>query len=303
VRITPGAGPFAKNAVDVLRASERVVDGAAIAIAAADEGVALPALLFAPADPVRIGAANRSLERMGIPWRFAGARREAAVGRGPQLAQVNVSLRYQLAAQGAMLADTLATVGREPWIVAGPRYVLVASPLTADASTLPVSASFLPWLADVVSARLSGDPGTVRFAAPGETIVRPAGVDALEAGNGRRISMTGNSFEAPSAAGTYFLIEGSRRAGAIVVNPEVAESQLDRLSSSELRRITSPSAQVVDTPDAWTRLAFTGAARRSLVVPLLVAALIALIIESLIARGGGIRGSHASMASSARALS
>ncbi|HJQ22216.1 MAG TPA: BatA and WFA domain-containing protein [Gemmatimonadaceae bacterium] len=304
VRVTSGAGPFARNAVDVLRASERVVDGAAIAIAAADESVALPALLFAPSDPVRVGAANRSLERLGIPWRFGAARKEAAVARGAQLAQVNVKLRYQLAAQGATLADTLAVVGRDPWIVAGPRYVLVASPLTPDASTLPVTASFLPWLADVVSARLSGDPGAVRFAAPGETIVRAPGIDALESEDGRRIPMTGNSFDAPNVVGTYFLIDGSRRAGAVVVNPEVAESQLDRLSAGELRHLTSPGAQVADTPADWSHLAFTGASRRSLVVPLLVAALIALVIESLVARGGGgTRAAGASAAPAAPAIS
>ena len=60
--MTAGAGPFPKNAVDVLRAAGRVTDGRDIAVASADEVVTLPALILAPAGPVKIGAANRVLE-------------------------------------------------------------------------------------------------------------------------------------------------------------------------------------------------------------------------------------------------
>jgi hypothetical protein len=247
----------------------------------------IPALLTAPPDPVRIGAANRALERLGIPWRFGPVRREAGVARGDQLHGVTVSLRYDLVPRGATAAETLAVVGREPWIVSGPRYVIVASPLTPEASSLPVSASFLPWIGDVLSSRLSGEAGTVRSASPLEVVSRPPGVDALESAQGARIPVSGNTFEAPATPGTYFLIEGSRRAGALVVNPEVAESQLDRWSASELtHRLSSPAARSASSADEWTRLVFSGASRRSLVLPLLIAALMVLAAELLISTGG-----------------
>jgi hypothetical protein len=287
VRVAPSAGPFARNAVDVLRSSQRVTEGSGILIASADDAGTIPALLTAPSDPVRLGAANRALERLDIPWRFGAVRREAGVARGEQLRGVPVSLRYDLIPRGAAAAETLAVIGRDPWIVSGRRYVLVASPFTAEASALPVSASFLPWLGEILSARLSGEAGGVRSAAPLEAIPRPAGVDALENMQGARIPVSGNTFEAPAAAGTYFLIEGSRRAGALVVNPEVTESQLDRWQSGELaRRIASPTARLAASPSDWTRLAFSGASRRSLVVPLLVAALMVIIAELLISTGG-----------------
>jgi len=41
-----------------------------VAIGPADEIASLPALITAPTDPVKIGAANRALERLGVPWRF-----------------------------------------------------------------------------------------------------------------------------------------------------------------------------------------------------------------------------------------
>ena len=73
---------FARSAVDALRQTERVVAGSDVSIAPADVAVRLPALLFAPADPVRVGAANRPLERMGIPWRFGAVRRGEVAARG-----------------------------------------------------------------------------------------------------------------------------------------------------------------------------------------------------------------------------
>ena len=39
------------------------------------------------------------------------------------------------------------------WIVAGPRYVILASPLSPDATNLPVSAPFVPWLGSVLTER------------------------------------------------------------------------------------------------------------------------------------------------------
>lgn len=288
VRVMPGAGPFVRNAVEVLRASDRVAGGSGILIASAEEAAALPALILPPTDAVRLGAANRVLERLAIPWRFGPLRRETSIVRGAHLQNVGVAWRYQLLPRGAPEADTLATIGREPWIVSGPRYVLVGSPLSAEATSLPVSASFLPWLGDVLSARLHGDPGTVWYAAPGAAARRPPGVDAIESAAGVRTPLAGGTFEAPALAGTYFFIQGARRVGALVVNPEADESRLERWQPDELRhRIVPAGARVVQQRDDWMRLAFISAARRSLVVPLLFAALLALGTEMVVAATGG----------------
>ncbi|HEY8175159.1 MAG TPA: BatA domain-containing protein [Gemmatimonadaceae bacterium] len=288
VRVAPSAGAFVRNAVDVLRASERVAEGSGILVASADEASTIPALLLPPIDPVRLGAANRSLERLGIPWRFGAMKRESSIARGEQMQGVSVTWRYQLVPRGVPDAETLAVVGREPWIVSGHQYVIVASPLVPEATSLPVAASFLPWLGDVLAARLHADPGGVHYAAPGDRVTRPAGADAIESASGGRTTLDGTSFDAPVAAGTYFFIQGARRVGALVVNPEVAESQLDRWPPGELKqRIVSANAHVARDRDEWVRLSFSGAARRSLVFPLLLATLLILGVETVAATSGG----------------
>ena len=291
VRVMPGAGRFARNAIDVLRASERVTEGAGIQVASADEATTIPALLLPPQNEVRLGAANRSLERLGIPWRFGAARHEASIARGDQIQGVSVSTRYQLISRGAPDAETLAVVGREPWIVSGPRYLLIGSPLAPEATSFPVSAAFLPWLGDVLSSRLHADPGGGRIAAPGERVVLPLGVEALESATGGRTSLTGEaSFDAPATAGTYFFIQGTRRVGALVVNPEAAESRLERWAAGDLaERVVSGVgvARVARDPSEWTRLAFSGTARRQLMVPLLFAILLTLGVEMVAATTGG----------------
>ena len=290
VRVAPGAGPFVTNAVEVLRASQRVADGAGILVASADEASTIPALLVPPSDPVRLGAANRSLERLGIPWRFGALRREASIARGgeEQMQGVAVTTRYQLVPRGVPEAETLAVVGREPWIVSGPKYVLVGSPLTPQATSLPIAASFLPWLGDVLASRLHADPGGVRYAAPGDRMPRPTGVDALESVDGARTVLAGASFEAPVASGTFFFVRNGRRVGALVVNPEVAESQLARWPTEDLkRRVVSANGRVARDRTEWSRLAFTGAARRSLVVPLLLVCVLILGAETVAATAGG----------------
>src|SRR5206468_9069117 len=129
VALSAAAGPFLRSGVDVLKSAGRVTDGRDIAIVPADELLSLPALVIAPSDPVRIGAANRALERAGVPWRFGagGPRREestvvaasaftestrtlAATGgggggggadsaRGNPFTDVSATLRYELVAQ------------------------------------------------------------------------------------------------------------------------------------------------------------------------------------------------------------
>ncbi|HTE46213.1 MAG TPA: BatA and WFA domain-containing protein [Gemmatimonadaceae bacterium] len=281
VAVAPGAGPFVKSAIDVLRSSERLVDGHDIAVITADEFTAVPALITAPTDPVRLGAANRALERAGIPWRFGTRRTGDATVRGTGMDGVTVAARYDLVAQPGTPAETLAVVGRDAWMVAGPRYVLIASPLTPEATNLPVRATFIPWLGSVLTERLVGEPGQVITAAPGASLPRPRWADALETIDGQRTAL-GESLEVPTRAGTYFFIRGGRRVGAVVVNPSADESILDRFTANDLRdRLRTDRTVVASDAPAWSSLAFRAAARRSLIEPALLIALVMLVVEAI----------------------
>jgi hypothetical protein len=281
VSVSPSAGPFAKNAFDVLRGTERVIDGRDISIVSADELTQLPALITAPIDPVRVGASNRALERAGVPWRFGQRRTGESTVRGNGFDGVTVSSRYDLIAQAGASAETLAVVGRDAWVIAGPRYVLVGSPLTPDATNLPVRATFVPWVGSVLTERLVGEPGQVIAAVPGAQLARPRWADGMEGSDGQR-STLGETFEAPTRGGTYFLLKNGRRVGAVTVNAPADESNLERYSSEELReRLRSERTLAAESGNAWAGMAFRAAARRSLIEPALIAALIMLLIEAV----------------------
>jgi hypothetical protein len=295
VSVSPEAGPFVRSAIDVLKGNGRVVDGHDIAVMSADELTSLPALILAPSDPVRLGAANRALERVGVPWRFGAARRGETTVSGEHtlgtavpdsqagaFVDVTAIARYELVPQGGADADTIARVGREPWIVAGPRYAIVASPLDPAATTFPIRAAFVPWLANVLTEHLVGEPGGVVGANPGQLLPRPRWADAIEDLGGAR-SALGDDLQAPAHAGTYFLERAGRRVGALVVNPESSESVLDRISADDVgRRIHAQ--QVIPAADRTqlATLSFRSASRRSVGEPILFAALALLVAEGVL---------------------
>lgn len=282
VSVAPSAGQFVKSAVDVLRSSARVTDGHDIAVVGADEVSALPAMVIAPIDPVRVGAANRALERAGIPWRFGARRAGESSARGTGFDGVTVTARYDLVAAPGAVAETLAVVGRDAWIVAGPKYVIVGSPLVPDATNLPVRATFVPWLGSALTERLVGEPGQAIAASPGARLPRPRWADAMEGVDGRRAPL-GDFLDVPDRAGTYFLTKGDRRVGAVVVNAPADESILDRYTADELKsRIRTERTVVAPDAAAWSSLAFRAAARRSLIEPALLVALVVLVIEALV---------------------
>jgi hypothetical protein len=292
VRVDASAGSFVTPAIDALVQSGRATRGTSVVVAAADVADRLPALLVPPADPVRLGAANRNLERLGVPWRFGAARRGPADVNGARLDGVTASLRYPLERAGAAPADTLAVSGGAAWAAAGEGYAIVGSPLDPAATTLPLRAVFVPWFGEVLAQRLAAEPGVVLEASPGTAVRLPAWITAWEpaAGGAQQLVMDG-TLTAPGEAGVYYLLRGPARAGALVVNPEPEESVLDRLQPSALRaRLGARDAEVHGSRDAFVAAAFDPAAGRSLLPPLLVAALATLVAEGWASRRGGSAG-------------
>lgn len=288
VSATASAGPFASAAVATLVADGRVAQGAGIAITAADAATSLPALLVPPSDPVRLGAANRALARLGLPWRFGALSGAPAAAQGGRLDGVSVSRRYRLVHQGAAPVDTLVVAGGEPWIVAGPGYVLLGSPIDPAATNLPLRAAFLPWLADVLGQRLGaprGDAGVPRSAAPGAPVTVPAGVDAIESESGARRSVSGDRATAPAERGVWFLLRDGRRAGALVVEAPERESDLTRWSANRLAdRLGGSRAHGVTDPDDLARATFAVGSSHPVTTPLLVLAFLLLALEAAAVR-------------------
>jgi hypothetical protein len=288
VAADPSAGSFAATAVSTLVADGRATPGSAVRVASADAASKLPALVTPPADAIRVGAANRELERLGIPWRFGPLQRNPVVARGGRLENIAVTERYQLVHSGVAPADTLATAGGEPWIVAGPGYVLIGSRLDPAATQLPVRAPFVPWLADMLAVRLAapaGDVGAPIQALPGRPIRLPAGAETLESSTGSRRSVTAELLDAPEERGVWFVLRGGRRVGAVVVNAPPEESALERWTAPVLAaRLGGVSARAASTNAGWVGDTFAAGATRPAGTPLLVVALLLLAAEALAVR-------------------
>ena len=283
----PSAGPFAATALSTLVADGRASAGSVVRIASADVAGNLPALIVPP-EPVRLGAANRELERLGIPWRFGALDRSPAIAHGGRLDAIPVAERYELVRAGVAPSDTLATAGGEPWIVAGPGYVLVASRLDPAATQLPVRAPFVPWLADMLALRLgapSGDVGTPIAALPGGPVHLPAGSESLESTGGSRRSVTAELMDAPEERGVWFVLRGGRRVGAVVVNAPPEESALERTNPAALAgRLGGVRASVATSAGGWVADVFAAGRTRPAATPLLVLALLLLAAEALVVR-------------------
>ena len=288
VAVDASAGACATTAVSTLVADGRATPGTVIRVASADAASALPALVTPPADQVRVGAANRELERLGIPWRFGSLQRNPVVARGGRVDNVPVTERYQLVRTGVAPGDTLATAGGEPWVVAGPGYVLVASRRDPAATQLPVRAPFVPWLADILAVRLAapaGDFGAPIQALPARPIRLPAGAETLESSAGSRRTITAELMDAPEERGVWFVLRGGRRVGAVVVNAPPEESALDRWAAPALAaRLGGMSAHSASTNAGWVGDTFAAGATRPAGMPLLVLALVLLAAEALAVR-------------------
>ena len=281
------AGMFARTAIDALAEEGRVARGNDILVGGA-ESARRPGVFFAPTDPVQIGAANRALERADIPWKFGAVRSGPAPVTGGGLSGVSALRWYSIAPRTALepgTVDTLAMVGSDAWAVAGDGYVLVASPLAVDGTDLPLRASWVPWLGSAIADHLSGDAGAITEAFPGAGIARPAWAHELEEPDGTHREVTETRVAAPDRAGVYFWLRGTQRAGALVVNPEVEESDLTRLSIATLQSRFS-GAEVAATSDAgrWAASAFSFSGRRALDSSFIVLGILLLAAEAVVTR-------------------
>jgi hypothetical protein len=291
VRLDASAGRFARAAFDALAADGRAQAGTAITIGSAGRVSALPALLTAPSEAAGLPAANAALARLGVPWRFAPAMSGAGTARGEAwVTGARVTQRVTLTRSGqgdAGPGDTLATVAGAPWIVAGPRYVVVGSPLDTAATDAMLRPGFVPWLGEVLAARLAGDGGPLLQAAPGGEVVWPDVVDGLQASEGDVRPLTSRRFTAPTEPGVYFAVRDGARRGALVVNSEPGESDVGRLGAQGVAaRVRAATVTPVTEAAVARRAAYGGGGAAALLGPAILGALALLLVEGLAARHG-----------------
>jgi hypothetical protein len=288
-------GRFVAEALGSLARAGRVRAGATAGVRLGERAPAggAAAVIFPPHDPVELGAANRALTAAGVRWRF-GARIEredtlAAAGYlARELAGARVFRRYRLETSSAEAPrGVLARAGGDPWLVRDGRVVVLGSRLVPEDTSLPLISGFVPFVGDLVNRLVRGDEGIVE-AAPGDPVPLSDDVSGIAVGRDSvQPVQGGRAIPAPPLPGAYPLLSGADTVGMLVVAPDPRESDLRRASDADLAALF-PGARTAVTASAQAYAAerFRGAGRAELTGALLLAALLVLVVEGLVAAGG-----------------
>ncbi|HET9064446.1 MAG TPA: BatA and WFA domain-containing protein [Gemmatimonadales bacterium] len=277
---------FLDAALRVLIGERRLLEGGGASIGRLGAG---PSIVVPPEDPALLGALNRALEARGSSWRYGDVvtapAQSDSTGLLPERVAVERAVRLVPSA-GGRRADTVVTVGGEPWIVRSGDLVLVGSRFEPTWTDLPVRAGFVPLLDALASRVVHGAPALPSTLVGGRLPLPPRVTRVV--GAGVDVGVEGGSTWSPPAPGNYWLLAGLDTIGAISTGIDPRESALARATSAELEEAW-PGAVVADLTDGASRT-FAAGGRGDLRPLLLLLALLTLIGESLVAgRIGRVR--------------
>lgn len=305
VAVTGDPGVFVLEAIAVLEDAERVrragPTAADLVVSANGDGleqVRGSVLILPPSDPTLLPALNRRLADAGIPWRIdprAGGGESPVEGRTLPDALQGVLVRswFDLSLSGdpSSPSRTLAEVQGRPWAVegsdaSGRRYLLLASPLDAGSSSLPVSTEMLRFI-DWVSAEWAGSGGVTIEYVTGATLPAPARATHVRFPSGREVEIDGTRMvRGTGEAGFYTFLEADTTVAVLALNPPSSESLLDGLPGSSLEAAVGSDVVDVEREGAWDRAVYRARQGPELWWPLLLAMLLLLLGEGLVATSG-----------------
>jgi hypothetical protein len=229
-----------------------------------------------PSDPAALGALNRALETRGVAWTYASPATALVFSDSSALVgRQRITRRYALESTGSGRTGILATVNGAPWIVRDGDVILLGSRLEPAWTDLPTSAGFMPFM-DLLLNRLARGEVALGEGAPGDPLPLPDQVSLVRQGQQEWKVEGGGLFQPPSA-GVFYLLAGADTVGAISVNPDPRESQLDRASDARVRQLWKGS-RLVSLDDVGDQ-AFSSASRGDIRGPLLWLALVAGLAE------------------------
>jgi hypothetical protein len=309
VAVSGDPGLFVTEGLEVLREAGRVryAPGQAATLTVSVGGAALEqigrdgaALVVPSSDPTLVPALNRRLQTAGVPWRYrvraaTGGTTLAGTALPPGLEGVRASvwLELQPAGDAVRPSRVLAEIAGAPWAVEtaaenGARVLLLGSPLDARASTLPVSPGlvrFLDWASSVWAAGGSEEDRNA-----GDPLPAPAAADRVETPHGASIVIDGTRMvTATGVPGHYTFLAGDSVVSVVAVNPPATESTLAPLPREYLPTAVGPGAVPVSDPEAWSKEIFGSTRGAEIWGPILWAAILVLLAESLLAAASPVR--------------
>jgi len=300
------AGLFLEEAFAVLERSGRIISVppeqaelllAPEALGLERRGTQTSAVVVPPEDETLLPALDRRLSEAGIDWRYAP---RSSAGEGelsgealpPALAGARIRQWYALEPAGGAASETrvLAEVGGDPWALEGTdtrgrRFLLIASPLSATATTLPVSTGmvrFVDWAATEWASAGGASDYTV-----GDHLSGPADATHVRFPSGRDVEIDGTgTVRGTGEAGTYAFLMGDSVVAVMALNPPPAESRLGTLDEDEVASAVGPEVTLVSDPSDWVRETYRSRRGPELWRPLLIVACLLLILESVVAASG-----------------
>lgn len=314
VALSAEPGPFLDHALSTLEDAGRLVRvepsraDAWIAVAGEPTEAAPPAdrplVLLPPEDPLELPRLNQRLAGMGIDWRLepdggVGTSRIAEAPDFPALVGLRVHRAYRLTSTGP--SDESGAVARledgRVWLIGGTtpggqRYLLTASPLTPEASELPVSVAMVPFLDALIAAAVGpgGDGATLNR--EGATRVRvPERARSVVLPEGMVASVEGGGWFEASEPGNYRFVgeDPAETVGAFSINAPLAESDLAMARFEDLTALL-PGADWTrvegGSAEDWLDSAFASRRGRHVWWPLVVALILASFVEASLAAAG-----------------
>lgn len=311
VDVRGDGGAFLAQAVAVLTEARRLrtPEGPAnLLVAAGGDGLeaavsGAAVLVIPPADPTLLPGLNRRLAASGIPWRFERqAEKGFALVEGREaptvLEGVEARRWYRLTSTVSPLESSriLARAGGDPWLVEGSdgrgrRYLLLASPVVAEASTLPVSTAMVRFV-DWAATEWAADGESETSLTAGDEAGAPRQADRVRLPDGTERPVDGSrTVRNTGATGFYTFLDGDSVVSVVAVNPHPAESEAATLGRQALPGAVGLDIVPVDDPRLWGRSIFRTRQGPELWWPFVAAALALLLLEAGVAAAGRVTSS------------
>jgi hypothetical protein len=307
VSVGGSPGVFVAEALAVLESAQRVRTTlpAAADLLIAQNGAGLDrrssagaSLIIPPADPTMLPALNRRLADAGIPWQIqpttvSGETELMGDALPAALVGVRVGSWFDLRLAGDPPAPvrTLAEVGGSPWAVEGTDatgrdYLLLASSLEAEATSLPVSTGMLQFM-DWVASEWGGAGGGAEEHTAGASLPAPSGATLVRFPSGSEVEIDGTRMvRGTGEAGFYTFLEDDGVIAIVALNPPESESRLVALERREYEGAVGSDVVTVDREAAWDRAVYRTRQGPELWWPFLLGVLTLLLIEAIIATSG-----------------
>jgi hypothetical protein len=253
-------------------------------------------VLIPPADALRLTPFNAALELAGIPWRLSVQQASGELDLEPSsdvpgLDRARVRRRFSLHSPSPESDSVvLRTADGEPWLVRsridGDVYMLLASPLDPESTSLPVDAAMVPF-AEALLFRWSGLGGEAPHpTSAGESVVLPADADSVVPPAGSVVRVDGNAPYVPLRAGLHRVHVSSGASRLAVVTP-ASESDLRGIGLEDAaHRLGDPDAASATTDAEWLETIFRGRRGGSALPGLLMVLVCLAVAEVLLTTPG-----------------